>query len=272
MKMLWLAVAILTSVSAQAQLSNYCRTTNNNPDAEFCSRMRYLRATINVFDQQREMALVNYNYIEQVGGTLKDNADRIAQVVPTELSQHATTLRAISGMGQQIVDMAKNKNPDVFVLTNKVSDMCLSCHTSANLRPNGSSWNEVFKIDWHRISQECNTPGRNPYLCRNMNSMATSYGYFYSASSAGVESFEATAGVAGEVIRTLQTLKANNFLHGSEQFRQKAESDAQEILDLANAKNPSVFSKTLNLANACNQCHVSGTPMNPADLKLKRWL
>lgn len=270
MKNLIFLFAIACSMSAQAQLSRYCQTMNNNPNAEFCSHMRHLRATINVFDQQREMALVNYNYLGLMGQSLRDNAGQVVHLVPTELSDHKFALESISKLGEEIIELSKTKNPDLFVTTNQVSSQCLSCHNSTNPRAGGLGWNEVFRIDWRYIPQECNQVGRNPFLCRSMNSMATSYNHLSTASAANIQNYEVTEGVATEVVRILGTLGENNFLHGVAGLRMAAEARAKEIVQLAKDKNPIVFSKSVALVDACNTCHVT-TPASQANLKLKIW-
>lgn len=259
MKFVISTLIIALSVISQAQVLNYCRTSVDNPNAEFCARMGHLRATINVFDQQREMNLANYQYLGILGESLKNNSNLLVKAAPPELSNHKQALQNLAQMGQQISDLSKAKDASVFAVANNAGSVCLSCHTSSSPTPGGNSWNEVFKVDWRRITQDCSQPGRNPYLCKSMNGMLTSYNHLTTAYKADIRDFTVTAGVAGEVVRILKDLKTNNFVHMSENFRSAAQTSAEEVITLAQTENPNAFVKAVQLTTSCTQCHVSGT-------------
>lgn len=260
-------LVLFAAISSSAQILNICQPGEENFQ-EFCSRMKHLRASINVFDQQREMTLVNYDYLTQLSSGLRANAERLLQIAPPELENHKAALGSLVQMGAEIQTMATGRNSDVFSVTNRLGAQCLACHDSSGGSGVSSGWNDVFRMNWSKVSQTCSAVGRNPYLCKSMNGMLTSYQHLQTAFVARIENFPVTASVSQEVLRILKDLKVHNFVHFAETDRARTESIAQELIVLAKAQDPSVFGKALRLTNSCNQCHAEDRPQTASALSL----
>lgn len=252
----------LISFSAQAQSFSICGPST--PHKEFCSRMKHLRATVNALDSQTELMQANYKFLETLGLSIENNTSHLIEIIPLEMNSHVEGLKRINQQAKDFKLLAKQSDAESLVVANLVKGQCLNCHTSAN-PTGGIPWNDVFGFSWDKISTECSRLGRNPYLCKSMNAMMTDYNFILTGYAAQVEDFAVTQAMAKEVVRILQDLKLKNFVHLGEANRAEAEGKAQEVADLAAAKDPSVFEKARLLNTTCTKCHseIAGTRIIP---------
>ena len=245
---------ILASAFANAQASGICMDPMH--DNDICQRMRHLKATINGVDAQRDLVVINYPYMEALAANMRENGSAMLQHLEDSNSSHAKGIRNLVFLATQMQQTAIDKDPETFTRANLIRNNCMTCHAADN-PTSGVKWNEVFKRDWAQITVGCNSEGRNPYLCKSMNGMVTAYGQMITAYVAGITDYRLTEMSSLEVVRILQSLKMNNYVHMQEDIRKEAEDRATEIAALAKAQNPEVFEKSFELPNSCMHCHES---------------
>jgi hypothetical protein len=252
-KLLAITGMLLTAlISSNSLAAGLC--TDPLHQQEVCFRMKHMRSTINAIDAQRELMRINYDYLGVLASSLKTNSTEIVGKISMENPDHVEGLKAIGRMASDMESYSKLGNPNAVVSANMLRSRCVSCHTNDS-PPSGVKWGDVFKYDWEKISKNCNLPGRNPYLCKSMNGMLSAYGQLMTAYIAGIKNFELTEQASTEVVRILQEIKKHNFLHMSEAIRAEAEAKATEIVNLAKAKDESVFEKSYQLPQTCMKCH-----------------
>ncbi|MGZ5279911.1 MAG: hypothetical protein ACXWC9_08215 [Pseudobdellovibrionaceae bacterium] len=242
-----------TAITTQAaNAADLC--TGPFHQAEVCERMRYMKASINVLDGQREMVRINYPYLAAVGSTMKDNVISIMNIIDLSEEDHLLSLKKIKEEVTELEVLAKNENIKASLIANNVRKNCVACHSGE--RPeSGVSWGDVFYYDWEKVSSDCNSGGGNPYICRSMNGLLTAYSHILTEMKTGVTDFEVLRLDSLEIVRIFSELKKANALHMNPQLAAKAELEAREIADLADKKDPVVFEKAVNLSTACTTCH-----------------
>lgn len=245
-------VALLALVSTTALAGTTpCSDPLRNQDV--CYKMQYLRAQVNALDAQRELMEVNYGYLATLGYGLKTSAESVMNKV--DLPEHKIGLEKVAEMGDALLGYASDDDGHALVIANQVRNACVTCHAPAGNPASGIKWGDVFAVDWNQIAQRCNEAGRNPYLCKSMNAMLTTFGALQTSWAAGVRDFEMVKYSADEVARVLRELKRRKVLHLPERFRADAEATAQEIANLAAQRDPSVFERALMLPASCVRCH-----------------
>jgi len=259
MKTMFLTVlsAFAFSFSAQAQRAQLCGAGTQFPD--FCARMKHLRAAVNTVDSQRELMVVDYPFLTSLAASLLDNTKEMQKIIPAPFQEHGDGLKNVEEIAVDLKAKASRRNPDALEVANTLRTQCLGCHGTTN--PNAVGWNDVFGFDWEKVSQNCNRVGRNPYLCKSMNALVTDYNHIWTAYMAKIENYDVTASVAGDMARLLKDLQVKNFVHLGEANRALAEAKALEIAQLAKAKDPSTFTKALNLNDSCMKCHSEVEPL-----------
>lgn len=245
-------LALLVGLQSQAQVRDLC----NGPfrQEEVCSRMKHLRSTVNALDAQRELVQVNYDYLAVLGGNLKNNSAEILKVISMDRTEHIASLKVINQMGAALETDARAHQASALVKANQVRANCMSCH-SKETPASGIKWNEIFKTDWEQISQTCNGPKKNPYLCKSMNGMLSAYSQVLTSYVAGMQDYAVTGAAANEVLRIIRDLGKNQVLHFSEPIRGEVEAKALEVVNLANAKDPMTFERSQSIAETCMECH-----------------
>lgn len=253
MKALIIASLMILSLNSMAQRAPIC-VEGNTQYQEFCGRMKHMRATVQLLDAQRAMMNTDYDFFGALALSLKENTSRLAEIAPTVLQDHKVGLQNLNLMSQQMEIYSKVKNPELFVVSNNLRLQCLNCHSSGN--PNSQTvWNDVFSMSWDKISKDCSENGRNPFICKSMNEMGSNYNHLFTAYLAQVQNYSITEAVAGQILKVLNRLKTMNFKYIGEDNRLNAEKATQEIIQLAQAKDPKAFEKARDLTNACMKCH-----------------
>lgn len=247
-----LGMLAVVAMGSKTWAAGLCTDPMHQQDV--CFRMKHMRATINAIDAQRDLMRINYDYLNVLASSLKTNSSEIINKISMENTDHVEGLKAINRMATDMEAYATLANPNAVVSSNMLRSRCVACHTN-DAPPSGIKWGDIFRYDWEKIVKNCNLPGRNPYLCKSMNGMLSAYGQLMTAYIAGISDYKLTEQAATEVVRILQEIKTNNFLHMSEQIRAEAEAKANEIVKLAKAKDPSVFEKSYQLPQTCMKCH-----------------
>ncbi len=123
-------------------------------------------------------------------------------------------------------------------------------------------WNDVFGFNWDEVAQRCDQFSANPYICKSMNAMATDYSHLSTSHLSKIENFEITSSLVEEIVRVLRDLKTKNISHFPENLSVEVEKKAEEVIALANKKDPTTFQKALDLNNSCMKCHNEAYPLN----------
>lgn len=255
MKHVLFFLVLTIGVSTWAKNPSVCGA-GNTQNLEFCQRMKHLRATSNLVDSQRILMNVDYDFLGQLATSLDNNAQTLIQLAPASLQNHTAGLQKIQMMAQEMGRLAELKNPNAMVVANNFRRQCLNCHNSNNPDPN-IIWNEIFSFNWEKVTRDCSTENRNPYLCISMNALGSNLNHVVTAYVANIQDYSVTASVANEIVRILRKLKTLNFSHFTEESRAFAEQSALNVIQLANAKDPNTFDMARNLNQACMQCHNS---------------
>jgi hypothetical protein len=157
-------------------------------------------------------------------------------------------------MGQELASKAARGDARMMATANSIRSNCATCHSEIN-PPNGIGWYDIFRYDWSQISYRCNQFGKNPYLCKSMNGLLSAHSYHRTSYEAKIEDYDLTREAAVEMVRILEDLKKQGFRHLPEKRREDAIVAAQEVADMARARDSAVFEKSRTLMNACMQCH-----------------
>jgi hypothetical protein len=258
-----LCLLFILGFASTAQSAGLC--TDPFHQAEVCLRMRHLRATVNSLDGQREMMQINFDYMANLGLSMKDNTAGILAVISMDNPDHVMGLRHVLTQATQLENAALNREIETFEKANLIRTTCMSCHSSAR-PPSGVKWDEVFAIDWDRIAEKCNAPGRNPYICKSMNGLYTTYAHILTGVAAGIQDFKVLKADGLELLRILKDLKAHGAFHVGEALRAEAEFNAREVVRLADLQDPAAFEGARALAVSCTSCH-STNGRNPLATK-----
>lgn len=251
MKKIFLALSVLFAFSSQVWAEGMCDDSSRQG---VCLKMRHMRASINALDSQRELMQVNPSYFAAIGMVLRQTVDRIRVEYGLGIPEHLMGLTGIERLSGELTLQASANNIEMLKTANMIRTQCASCHASHSAG-GGVDWDQVFNYDWDAIAKHCNEPQRNPYLCRSMNGMLSSYGYLMTAYDSNVTNFVMTKQAADEITRILVDIKTKGFNHLPDDLRDQAEAEARVISQMASEQNPAVFERASKITNACQQCH-----------------
>lgn len=221
---------------------------------EFCQKMKHLGTSINAIESQSVLMRLDPGYLSGMAKSINETTRMLAPIIPPGVVTHKEAFFRLNQLSQQLEQESRQSNPEMFVTANRVSQNCMSCHSSSHPQSN-LIWNQLFGYSWSRIIADCNVIGKNPYLCKTMNAIAANYNHIVTASIAKIENYSVTIVNAREILRLLQDLGAKRFDHMGDANRVKAENDAKEVIQLAQQQNPLAFVKARNLSQTCMQCH-----------------
>lgn len=242
-------LALIFSQGAQA--ADPCL---GSQEREVCLRMNSLRAQIHALDAQRELMQSNSAYIEALGRSLNQTALDTLKMMGPGIPEHRTGLAKVAKMGEDMAYMAVKNDPRMMTLANQVRINCATCHSNPN-PPNGVDWDTIFSSDWTKISEYCNSIGKNPYFCKSMNGMLSAFSYHLTSYNANIRDFAMTQQASQEIARILVDIKEKNFPHLQPKAWDDAQAAAIEVAQLAADKNPMVFEKAYVLNQRCTECH-----------------
>lgn len=262
--LLWLGGALYSP----ARADEVCSEANRE---NICFKMRHLRAGINAFDSQRELMQLNPPFFAALGVAMQDTAKKLRLEYGLAIIDHIEALLRLETLSKKVAEQAAYGNPDMLTTANQIRFQCMTCH-STERRGGGVDWSEIFAYDWQAIAKHCNSGQNiNPYLCRSMNAMLSSYGYLLTANQAKLFNYSMTEQAALELVRILADLKQKRFEHLPEDWRAQAETEARTIAQMAKEKNPAVFEQATRITNTCERCHQQTGPSAPLVLPAFRW-
>jgi len=247
-----LVFAFILSRSIEASAERVC--TTNTQHVEFCQKMKHLGTSINAIESQSVLMRLDSQYLSGMARSINETTRMLAPIIPQNVITHKESFFRLNQLSLQLEQESRQSNPEMFVTANRISQTCMSCHSSSHPQSN-LIWNQLFGYSWNRIVADCNGIGKNPYLCKTMHAIAANYNHIVTASVAKVENYAVTVTNVREILRLLQDLGAKKFDHMGDANRIKAENDAKEVIQLANQQNPMAFSKARNLSQTCMQCH-----------------
>lgn len=235
---------------------------------QLCFNMRYLRSQIMVLGAQRELMQVNFPYLQTIGEEIQATTQHINEANLLG-DQHAEGLRTVQYQAQNLVTDAKTQDPLALNTANSIQKRCATCHNPTT-GPDGIGWDKIFKNDWEHISKNCSKEGRNPYVCRSMNGMMSSYLSIFSASKMNRQSFPALLANTQEIQRIAKDLNRKKMIHMSNDMLNDVISRTDDVIRLAEVQNPEAFEKGVGITQACMQCH-GEMMVSKADLKISPW-
>ncbi len=228
-----------------------CDDPLRNQDA--CYKMKSLRAQIDILDAQRDLLLVNYPLMVNVGDEIKVLVSEILKKSP---NSHLEALNGLVSESEMMIAQAKSKDAAALGTSNNLKSKCMGCH--AEQSPfSGFKWSEISSNNWDKTLIHCNNSkeSSNPFLCKNMNGMRTMYSYYFNAKDSGVQTFGMTGVVASEIKRISADLASKNMVHGRADMLSEVSKNADEILALAKAGDSRAFEKSRSIVTSCMQCH-----------------
>ncbi|MEY4615189.1 MAG: hypothetical protein RJB66_149 [Pseudomonadota bacterium] len=260
-----IAIFILGSWSSFA-LADTCDDPSRMPAV--CREMRHLRSQILLLGAQRDTLQINYDLLKVVAEEMKAGSSRAIGHLKGD-STHGIGLVGVQALAFDLIDEATQKKGDAFVTANKIQQQCNNCHNNAS-PTSGHRWDDIFKSDWSVIYKKCNSPERNPLLCKNMHAMFSYYSGFFTAYQLGVQNFELTERSAIEIAKIAITLKENNLLHGLGETMDSVATEAKEVAQLAKNKDPDTFTRALAITQSCMRCHADRDLSSPkTSIRLK---
>lgn len=221
---------------------------------EVCERMRYLKASLNVLDGQRELNQVNYPYLAAIGATMKNDVVGIMNVIDMTEADH---LKALKDLKNNVTELEALANASDIKAAGKsvgLKASCTTCHAGEK-PPSGVKWGDVFYYNWTQVVQDCDNNGGNPYICRNMNGLLTTYSHILTQMTTQIEDFEVLKQNGLEILRIFGEMKNVRAFHMKPELVEDAVNSAQELVKLADAKDSEAYTKAVLMANACSSCH-----------------
>lgn len=262
------ALFLILSLSQLASAASVCDDPLKAPS--ICFSMANIRSQILMLESQRDLMQINYDYMKVTASSLADLSLKAQAQMGRDLQDHADSLKVVAAHASQIADEAAVRNPQVFATANSIRKTCLSCHSESK-NPSGS-WGDIFRSDWNSILKKCNSPGKNPYLCKQMHGMVTTYDYIVSAEAGKIQNYEVTEQAANEVSRISADLIKNGFQHNRKANLGLVNQLATEIAAMAKAKNPGTFDKAYELTDGCVSCHKSDiSKLTTTKLPINSW-
>ncbi|MEQ1664975.1 MAG: hypothetical protein ABL927_06320 [Bdellovibrionales bacterium] len=262
MKMLILSL-VLVGFSSTVFAEGACDDSSRK---SVCLKMRHMRASINALDAQRELMQVNPAFISALGSVLVVTVEQVKNDYGIGIPEHLMGLAGVEKLSAQLTQEAINKDVNMLKTANIIRNQCASCHATSQT-DGRIDWDRIFNYDWNAITEHCNSDDHNPYLCRSMNGMLSSYGYLLTAYEAGLPNYQMTEQAANEVVRILVDIKQKGFSHLPEDLRNQSEAEARIVSKMATERNPQVFKRATQMTEVCQQCHVrsgGGPDFNPS--------
>ena len=249
----WALISFLGAVQVQA--ARVCST--NTSHVEFCQKMNHLGTSINALESQSALMRFNPSYLLGMAFSVRETTEQLAPLLPQNISTHKDAFFRLHQMATQLDQESRSSNPEMYVTVNKISQTCQSCHSVSHQNPAQGQmhWNQMFGSNWSKIIAECSLDGKNPYMCKSMNAIAINFNHIVTASVAKIQNYTVTLTNAREILRILKDLRLKRFDHMGANVSQKAEQEAQAVIDLATQRNPLVFERARNLNQTCMQCH-----------------
>ncbi|MEZ4871809.1 MAG: hypothetical protein R2827_06085 [Bdellovibrionales bacterium] len=211
---------------------------------------------MHMLGEQRDLMQVDYKFLQNLGD---DMQELVAQLLRQRRSDsHLEDLNAVQTMAVNLSEAAMNEQVEALMYANNIQATCQKCHNSAQPR-SGYSWDDIYKVNWSMILQECNTPSgtRNPYVCKNMFGMLSAVDYFYSANQLQHFSYPTIVSVAGELKRIATDLKTRNMTHGEDSIGLFTEliERSEKIIAFAELEDSRVVGELNMITSTCFTCH-----------------
>ena len=248
-----LAAALGLVVGAIALTGKTQASFCNDPlgDQTLCLQMKALASHVELLDAQRDLMVVDYDYLGGVTGAM---ANLVNIITGTGPRSHDEALAHVKAAALQAHQEALNSDPASLRTANAIRGECLACHANAN-PTSGVKWSQIATNSWDSVIPLCNDGTRNPYLCKNMHGMLTTVGYYLKSYQAGLRDFVALANVARETGRIANDLISKNITHGDAVFLHDVQTSAADLEKLARAEDPAAYGKAFGIAQSCSKCH-----------------
>ncbi len=255
-------------MSLSVQAASLCTDAFHQP--EVCERMRYLKASLNVLDGQREMMQVNYPYLSAISTSMIDNVTGIMNVIDLSQEGHLIALKGLKANLTDVQTLSQASSVDAISKANLLRSSCVTCH-AADRPTSGVKWGDVFYYDWEKVASGCNKSGANPFVCRSMNGLLTAYSHILTQMQAQVQDFAVVKQDGVEILRIFADMKKANAFHMKPDLVDAAVADAQELVKLADAQDPEVYTKAYDMSKACSHCHVDFGKRTLVQPIFRRW-
>lgn len=260
--------AVTAFVGFKANATGLCSDAFHQQ--EVCERMRYLKASLNVLDGQRELVQVNYPYLSAISTSMIDNVAGVMNVIDLSQEGHLLALKDLKTKLVDVQTLSGASNVEAVSKANLLRSSCVACH-GGDRPTSGVKWGDVFYYDWEKVASGCNTGGGNPYVCRSMNGLLTAYSHILTQMQAQVQDFAVVKQDGIEILRIFGEMKKANAFHMKPELVEAAVSDAQELVKLADAQDPEVYTKAYDMSQACSHCHVDFGKRTPGQPFFKKW-
>jgi cytochrome c peroxidase len=169
---------------------------------------------------------------------------------------HLSPLKAVIEKTTRLAAEATKSSPNALVTANQIKAQCAACHTGQGTgAASGHLWTDIANYNWEVVHTACNKPGRNPFLCKNMHGLASSYNFLVTGFEAQRENYDALSLSATEMLRISEALEATGVFHGNGDLIGALKNDVKAVLTVAHRRDPNAFEKSRNLGQACVSCH-----------------
>ena len=254
----FIALALISiSATAQAQtsvspdaLSIVCSAPGRNQAV--CERMRLLRAELNLLDQQRDFAQLNFPLLQAITEDMALNIERLLMISGS--SPHLEALGQVRDEARRISKMAQENRVDAYRDANSLKTQCLACHSSVAPR-SGIPWEKIAAQSWDEITNRCNEAGRNPVLCKSMHGMRAMLLYMESASLVGSINYVLLERVGREFVRLIDQIVKNRGDHGRYDTLSDVRRQAQDLITLAKKRDAQAYRQGETITQSCQTCH-----------------
>ncbi|HEX4924458.1 MAG TPA: hypothetical protein VFV50_10240 [Bdellovibrionales bacterium] len=254
MKKISLAVgAAVLAVAAYASSQEFDSCASPGRLASVCRVMKHVRSHIMVLDSQRDLAQLNFAFVEK---SLQSLSETVAGLMTTGAAHvHLEKLGLTQKLAEQALLEARARNPNAFRTANYIKTSCQQCHNEGS--PAGLKLEDIFQTPFGQPTQRCNEPGKNPFVCKNMYALVASFDAFTTAGNVGRINYEFAAENAREIRRIALTLQSfNSPIHeGGNAPLIDVANRAIELERLATGRSPQVLIKAQEVSRACIQCH-----------------
>lgn len=259
-----LAVGFALGFSGQAKAS-ICGNPMGDP--KICGQMSNLRSHIMVLEAQRDLLQLNYGLLQTVGASLSNAADETVASLPPEFAAHADVFAKLSRQAKDVAKYAEVGDARALTVANTLRTNCATCHTQTG-GASGKKWDEIFKSDWNKITEKCNTPGRNPFACKQMHGLISNYSYILNSYLLNQTNFEMLGALSDEMVRIANLLIENRVVHGKVQAIEDVAQKSALASEFSKNKNQDALKKAYEIVDSCMNCH-SSTPGNPLSSKIQ---
>lgn len=250
-----LAALVISMISWSARSQSEPSTSKLCDDqtisSSVCKKMRFLRSQVMLLGEQRDLMQVNYSLLERIGLSMEQVTTQL--MTSNEYSSHLQGIERVKASAAELSHLAASRSSDAFAAANGIRNHCTSCHQDP-MPGQTLAWHDLARMNWETITRRCNEVGRNPHLCKNMYGMVSSIAYFQAANGVVSLDYSLAYQAAQELARVagyIQTLRT----HGDTDVLSKVQDQAQEIMSLAQSKDPHYLEKGLQLTSSCFTCH-----------------